>query len=812
VENVEALKKVSSADNDVSDSSNSSVISSSRSSRSSSNSSSSSSSSSSGSSGASSYSDESGNSSVSNGSNNSVANVMEATALLKVDNPKQKDFINSNNQNTQKYIDESFTQGKINVQVGDCVQFILDGKLVKAIICFFKSGKYTYDNKLKIKYEAASNIVDYWRSLEGKIQTVVNEKEREPLNLISLLNLRGFAFLPYQESDDKQTYTILYDCKSEIKRLHNGYNPAVVSQAFKSFANTIIPVSTEFTVESIGALQFNTASYMTLRKIEEADRPETMKEFSAHLQSLGMADEGTITKSIQTYIQQYGLSKLCGKMVSPTDVNRQNLFKQKVMNVDREFYDSGVFNMKANQYNVYKSNIFIQGLLDEKISDEDSVALFQTEYDPSVPELIYWFFTAFARINPTRAMIMVFQAFAHDSAEDDGFKINSLETLPGSEHPGDDNFTGGQVGGTIPADAAAAAAAADAAPSGDGDGGSGDEEDEEEEIENDGGTATSADPISNYIKRLIDIVKKNGLYDPGYLNTLMSALKAAKLKYKSKSESDKRLFSASTAEPERAEAAMQEHIKNAESAAKTAADAAKQAKADAEKKSREDEDLRHQRQVELAAASNGAMSKGKGAFDLSSLLKSRDGSNIENQLGTCISGNNVVISCDGQTVRIDLDLATLLSTCADSFTLSGLNGNKPNVEAPSGPPGGDQTGIEQGEGEGEEGDEGDEEGEEGDEGDEGDEEAAAKKKAAADAAAKKKAAAKAAASGLGGKVSKVSATTIDSVKAEYDAYDTDYKKFKDDATTIDATTIDATTIDSDKSKSDIEYQLFEDPK
>jgi hypothetical protein len=172
--------------------------------------------------------------------NNSVSGILNNNSLFKVDNQGQRDFIESNYQNTQKYIDQSLTEGKIDVQVGDCVQFILDGKLVKAIICFFKSGKYTYDNK--IKYEAASNIVDYWRSLDGKIQTVVNEKEREPLNLISLLNLRGFAFLPYQASEDNKTYTILYDCKSEIKRLHNGYNPAIVSQAFKSFANSIIPV------------------------------------------------------------------------------------------------------------------------------------------------------------------------------------------------------------------------------------------------------------------------------------------------------------------------------------------------------------------------------------------------------------------------------------------------------------------------------------------------------------------------------------------------------------------------------------------
>jgi hypothetical protein len=541
-------------------------------------------------------------------------------------------------------------------------------------------------------------------------------------------------------------------------------------------------------VESIGALQFNTASYMTLRKIEEVDRPETMKEFSAYLQSLGMADEGTITKSIQTYIQQYGLSKLCGKMVSPTDVNRQNLFKQKVMNVDNEFIAADVFNMKANQYNVYKSNIFIQGLLDEKISDEDSVALFQTEYDPSVPELIYWFFTAFARSNPTRAMVMVFQAFAHNSAEDGGFKINSLETLPGSEDPGDDNFTGGQAGGTLPDKGTAAVA-----PSDEGDGEEVAEEPEEEEVENEGAT-NEHEPISIYIKRLIDIVKKNGLYDVQYLNALMSALKAAKIKYKSKAEDDKRLFSASTADPERAEAAMQAHIDNADKVAKTAADASKKAKQDAEDKSREDDELRHKRQVELAAASSGAMSKGKGAFDLSSLLKSRDGNNIDNQLGTCISGNNIVVSCDGQTVRIDLDLATLLSTCADSFTLAGLNGEGTKKQVKSDDNATvaavDEEGVK----------EGVKKGDDDNDDDDDDDDLIAP-------VASSLVSSTSTASGLGGKGSKVAPATMDSVKSEYEAYDTDYKKFKNDPI-YKRLDYDATTKDS--GKSEFGYKKFED--
>ena len=722
---------------------------------------------------------------------------------------QKEKILKSKYKETQDFIEQSLTKGEIKVQVGDCVQFVDgNGKTIKAIICFFKSGKYTYNNA--IRYESASNMVDYYNSMkQSTIQNVINEKESEPLNLISLLNLRGFAFLPYEEvpgnysktpTDEPHAantaganlnYTILYDCKSDISRLHNGYNPSdKISKGLKEIGKALIPISTEFVVGSVGALQFNTASYMTLKKIDI--RPKIFDKFREFLQSLDMADEKTITRSIQTYIQQYGLSKLCGKMASPDDVNRMNLFKQKVMNVDNEFIAADVFNMKVNQYNVYKSNIFIQGLLNEKISDEDSVALFQSKYEESVPELIYWFFTSFARSNPTRAMIMVFQAFAHDSTEEgDGeFHIDLLETLPGDTNPGDATFAGGQVGGTIPSskadstDAVKAekAGAAELEKAGADELEEVDTAEEEEEVENSGGTATSADPISIYIKRLIDIVRKNGLYDVQYLNALMSALKAAKIKYKSKSETDKRLFSASTADPERAEAAMQAHINNADKAAKTAADAAKQAKADAEKKSKADDELRHQRQVELAKASSGAMSKGKGAFDLSSLLKSRDGSNIDNQLGTCISGNNIVVSCDGQTVRIDLDLATLLSTCADSFTLSGLNSDE-----------GAQKKVKN-KGDDDDDDDVDVEHVEGADGNiQGDDEpdvADGNEQAAAGVSGNK-----GPTKSAGSIVKKTGATTTTTtttpvaadisqmakdVEAKYTAYDTDYKKFKDD--------------------------------
>jgi len=153
---------------------------------------------------------------------------------------------------------------------------------------------------------------------------------------------------------------------------------------------------------------------------------------------------------------------------------------------------------------------------------------------------------------------------------------------------------------------------------------------------------------------------------------LITALKEAKRKYTTGDDEDKHLFSATIATSHQAAAIMKAHIDNANEAQEEKDDEARTAKEEADDKAADAATLAHDRRMEILKASGKTSSRGP--FDLSSLLKSRDGSNIDNQLGTCISGNNVVISCDGQTVRIDLDLATLLSTCADSFTLPALDG------------------------------------------------------------------------------------------------------------------------------------------
>ena len=206
---------------------------------------------------------------------------------------------------------------------------------------------------------------------------------------------------------------------------------------------------------------------------------------------------------------------------------------------------------------------------------------------------------------------------------------------------------------------------------------------------------------------------------------------------------------------------MKAHIDNANEAQEEKDEEARTAKEAAETKAADAATLAHTRQKELLEASGKTSSRG--AFDLSHLLKSKDGSNIDNQLGTCISGNNVVISCDGQTVRIDLDLATLLSTCADSFTQSALNGigKKPKDGE------GGESEEEGGGGDGGNEEEGEDDEEEGDDEEDG---TGAPAAAAAAAAAPKP-----------NPVQKKPATTAaDAAKAKYTAYDTDYQAFKRD--------------------------------
>ena len=694
---------------------------------------------------------------------------LSGDASFQINSDDRTRFLDSDYPETKNYIKNSLSQGQINVQVGDCVQFVLDGKVVKAIICFFKSGKYTYDKI--IKYEAASNMVDYYNSLKKDgIQTIINKKKNEPLFLIGLLNLRGFAFLPYEQVDAKsgdeeeeaapvaesksedagasgkdegmsesrgastppstprsdagssqgkssavpaatkaaangnkeygvlEEYTILYDCESDIQRLHNGYNPSdTISQNLKSAVNTLIPTSTEFKVGSAGALKFNTASYMTLKKIEKP--PKMFEQFRNHLRSLDMKDEETITKSIQAFIKLHGLSKQCGKTVSPDDINRMRFFQQKVIEVYRQFDAAGVFNMEVNQYNVYKSNSFIQNLLTEQISDADSNTLFRRKYMPKVPDLIFWFFTGFAQKDIFRAMVMVFQAFARDSPNQNGFKATSLDApLPGDTDPRAAYFTIQQGGSKWVKGEQGVLVDAAGNPILDANGEKQGnrtylwvDEETGHTYQNQQGddeylatppthishslteeALTKANIITAYIERLIAIVRKNNLYNAQYLDSLITALKEAKRKYTTGDDDDKHLFSATIATSHQAAAIMKAHIDNANEAQEEKDDEARTAKEAAETKAADAATLAHTRQMELLKASGKTSSRG--AFDLSSLLKSRDGSNIDNQLGTCIEGNNVVISCDGQTVRIDLDLATLLSTCADKFTQSALDG------------------------------------------------------------------------------------------------------------------------------------------
>ena len=179
---------------------------------------------------------------------------------------------------------------------------------------------------------------------------------------------------------------------------------------------------------------------------------------------------------------------------------------------------------------------------------------------------------------------------------------------------------------------------------------------------------TSADLISGYIERLIAIIRINNLYNDTYLKFLTSQLTAAKIKYKSTDIDNRFLFSSSIATQYQAEAIMAQHKIKAANDIEIAKTARETARKEAQDEAENAKDRENDRQAKIAEASNGkGTTASRNPFDIRSLFNQKPGSNINNELGTCISGNNAVISCDGKTIRIDLDLAALLSTCGDNM-------------------------------------------------------------------------------------------------------------------------------------------------
>jgi hypothetical protein len=482
--------------------------------------------------------------------------------------PNASNLVLGDSDKTKQYISACLSGGQVKIRVGDVVEFIFDGKPVKAIICFFKSGKFKYGTD-GTGYEAASNIRDYYTSMKKPgMYNAIQAKEKEPLNLMSLINLRGFAYLPLSIKDDR--VKILYDCKSELQRLHNGYNDSdAFKKRFESIKNTLTPGSTEFNIEEIGDIKFSTDSLLTLKNITEQNdiaKSEQLKNFGKFLRSdaMGNSDEETITQNIQRYIQQYGLSKTCGKTDNQEDINKRNYFQQKVNDIDQQFKSSDAYNVNIDKYNVYKSNNFIQSLLSEKITDDDALRLFSSKYNPKVPDLIFWFFTQFAHLDINRAMIMVFQAFARDNNKT-GFNTDELTDLPKKEEAvagegereqedqgggslalqeqgggkwirGEEQFETGEDGNEESTGEYEwkddVSGAIYRGPDGEPVYQSGSPHnvsinEEGEEIAANDGTVTDVNHISTYIDTLITIVKENELYDSRYLNILISALKSA---------------------------------------------------------------------------------------------------------------------------------------------------------------------------------------------------------------------------------------------------------------------------------------------
>ena len=588
-----------------------------------------------------------------------------------------------------KYISLSLADPAfVDIKVGDTVQFVKDGSIVNAVVCFFKSGKMKYKST---KYSQASNMKDYYDSLKiAGIEKLMSSVQ--PIDeLLSVLNLRGFGYVPFKivsTSANPQQADILYDCQSDIGYLYNGYEPSDrAQQFFTSVGRVLLPASTQFRVGDISDKAYSLSSYMTLRKIKT---PPNLKPLVTALQK-GPVDESDIINMLKQVIIANKLSTSC-QQLGPQMNPRMTFFNQKVQALIYRFTQAGVVDGTSGHYNIFKSNNFIRSLLGEKITENDEKSLFKpvTIYTPKVSELLFWFFVPYAFNNPNRGVTMIFQAFADNdvkSALDLTVPVGTYNPAvePDSTGGGDDTLFGGKwvkQDKAIPDPANLGTTKTVTSwyddqypdfkvfyrdPSGD--------------IYHDDtappDSATTVNDrrpvaeISGYVNSLLDVLKDNEFMNDASYQQLKVVVQTVSSRYQSPSGDDTHIFSKSIATEVQSEAA----IKDINVAVK--ANLAKQAQAKAaaataaQKETERLQDIRNTHELAKLAITANASSKGTGsglsASDfMSRFTKSSDtDTDINRVLGSC--GNDTVISCDGQTLRIDIELKSLLAHCANSM-------------------------------------------------------------------------------------------------------------------------------------------------
>ena len=601
-------------------------------------------------------------------------------------------FKSENPYDLAKYISQSLADpAYVDIKVGDTVQFVKDGSIVNAVICFFKSGKMKYSST---GYSQASNMKDYYNSLKKEkngLEAVKNSVK--PIDeYLSLLNLRGFGYVPFKivsTGATPQQADILYDCQSDISYLYNGYEPSDrIQQIFTSVGRVLTPASTEFRVGDINAKAYSLSSYMTLRKITT---PPNLKPLVTALQK-GSADESDIIDMLKQVIIANKLSTSC-QQLGPQINPRMTFFNQKVQALIYRFTQAGIVDGTSGHYNIFKSNNFIRSLLGEKITENDEKSLFKpvTTYEPKVSELLFWFFVPYAFNNPNRGVTMIFQAFADRDVQpplDLTVPVGTYNPAvePDSTGGGDDTLFGGKW--VKQDEAIRDPANPDTTKTVTSwyddqypdfkvfyrDPGSGDIYHGNDAPPDSTMAVKDRRPVADitgYVNSLLDILKDNEFMNDASYQQLKVVVQTVSSRYQSPSGDDTHIFSESIATEKQSEAA----IKDITVAVK--ANLAKQAQAKAaaataaQKETERLQDIRNTHELAKLAITANASSKGTGsglsASDfMSRFTKSSDtDTDINRVLGSC--GNDTVISCDGQTLRIDIELKSLLAHCANSM-------------------------------------------------------------------------------------------------------------------------------------------------
>jgi hypothetical protein len=271
---------------------------------------------------------------------------------------------------TQEIDDET----SVDLQVGDAIRFVYNDDIVYAIICGFKPGKPLNDDGT----DKAMDINDFRKTYIDISKTFESQDLKlTPEQFLSLTNLRGIKYLPFQYVDNTYSF-VSYDderavsesLNSNIKRGLNGMfnfsckDPVIpilpngyvlpftsrVKEGVSTFFDKFNPSSTKADIGKDNMLpQYSLPSYMTLEKVFV---PPNFAEIVASLKNFTGDNPDEIFDMLKKTMEDKGLNESTG--CKKTSVNkmasdfseRQKTFMSDAKRITNQFNTRFVKNGK----------------------------------------------------------------------------------------------------------------------------------------------------------------------------------------------------------------------------------------------------------------------------------------------------------------------------------------------------------------------------------------------------------------------------------------------------------------------------------